>query len=233
MATTAVITLESDITSETVNFSASSTLTQAGGAVALLEASGLGRTNFVANPVQSKVIFRSDSATADGSNKIYMKNTSATAAEFFTIFIDQEEMGRLYAGDWAFFPWSATSGTKETFITTIGGTWVVGDEFHFDGVEVKAATTNVNSIATQVNSAYYPNWTTTIANNDEVTFTARHSMDDGTVVVVTADIELIQSSTGATAVVSAAALGTATESDIIAVPSHVTTMDLEHILLHE
>ena len=142
-------------------------------------------------------------------------------------------MGRLYAGDWAFFPWSATAGTKEVFTTTIGGTWVIGDEFHFDGVETKAATTNVNSIATQVNSAYYPNWTTTIANNDEVTFTARHSMDDGTVVVVTADIEIIQSSTGATAAVSAAALGTATESDIMVVPSVATTMDLEHMLFHE
>ena len=106
-------------------------------------------------------------------------------------------------------------------------------EFHFDGVETKAATTNVNSIATQVNSAYYPNWTTTIANNDEVTFTARHSMDDGTVVVVTADMEIIQSSTGATAAVSAAALGVATESDIMVVPSVVTTMDLEYMLFHE
>ena len=235
MATTiATISLTStDLLSSALAFSQTNALTTAGSATGLTLTSGLSRTNFTNDPIQSKTIFRSDDATTDGANKIYLKNLSATAAEYFTVFIDQEEMGRLYAGDWAFFPWSATAGTKEVFTTTIGGTWVIGDEFHFDGVETKAATTNVNSIATQVNSAYYPNWTTTIANNDEVTFTARHSMDDGTVVVVTADIEIIQSSTGATAAVSAAALGVATESDIIVVPSVVTTMDLEHMLFHE
>jgi len=35
------------------------------------------------------------------------------------------------------------------------------------------------------------------------------------------------------AAVSSAALGTATESDIIVVPSVVTTMDLEHMLFYE
>ena len=235
MATTiATISLaSSDLLSSALAFSSTNPLYTAGTATGLALTSGLARTNFTNNPIQSKVIFRSDDAAGNGANKIYLKNLSETAAEYFTVFIDQEEMGRLYAGDWAFFPWSATAGTKEVFTTTIGGTWVVGDEFHFDGVEVKAATTNVNSIATQVNSAWYPNWTTTIANNDEVTFTARDSRDDGTVVIVTADMELIQSCRGATAVVSSAALGTATESDIILVPSVVTTMDLEHMLFYE
>lgn len=235
MATTiATISLaSSDLLSSALAFSSTNPLYTAGTATGLALTSGLARTNFTNDPIQSKVIFRSDDAAGNGANKIYLKNLSETPSEYFTVFIDQEEMGRLYAGDWAFFPWSATAGTKEVFTTTIGGTWVIGDEFHFDGVETKAATTSVNSIATQVNSAYYPNWTTTIANNDEVTFTARHSMDDGTVVVVTADMEIIQSSTGATAAVSAAALGVATESDIIVVPSVVTTMDLEHMLIHQ
>jgi len=235
MATiTASLTLASpDLLTNALAFSTTNNLTTAGTISGLSQTSGLARTNFTNDPIQSKVIYRSDDATTDKANKIYLKNLSTTVTEYFTVFIDEEEMGRLYAGDWAFFPWSATAGTKEVFTTTIGGTWVIGDEFHFDGVETKAATTNVNSIATQVNSAYYPNWTTTIANNDEVTFTARHSMDDGTVVVVTADMEIIQSSTGATAAVSAAALGIATESDIIIVPSHVTTMDLEHMLFKQ
>ena len=236
MATiTASLTLASpDLLTNALAFSTTNNLTKAGNSTGLEQTSGLARTNFTTgSPIQSKTIYRSDDATTDGANKIYLKNLSTTATEFFTVYIDQEEMGRLYAGDWAFFPWAATGGVKEVFTTTIGGTWVIGDEFHFDGVETKAATTSVNSIATQVNSAYYPNWTTTIANHDEVTFTARHSMDDGTVVVVTADMEIIQSSTGATAAVSAAALGVATESDIIVVPSVVTTMDLEHMLFNE
>ena len=236
MATiTASITLASpDLLTNALAFSTTTNLTKAGNSTGLEQTSGLARTNFTTgSPIQSKTIYRSDDALTDGSNKVYLKNLSTTAAEYFTVYIDQEEMGRLYAGDFAFFPWTATAGTKEIFTTTIGGTWVVGDEFHFDGVEVKAATTNVNSIATQVNSAWYPNWTTTIANSDEVTFTARDSRDDGTVVIVTADMEIIQSSTGATAAVSAAALGIATESDIIVVPSVATTIDLEHMLFKQ
>ena len=236
MATTiATINLAStDLLSNALSFSTTTPLSKAGLATGLSLTTGLGRTNFTNNPVKSKVIFRSDDALANGSNKVYFKNLSAVASEFFTIYIDQEEMGRLYAGDWAFFPWSATSGVKEVFTTTIGGTWVVGETFEFDGVLITAATTNVGSIAAQVNSAYYPNWTTTIANTDEVTFTARHAMDAGTVVTATADIVIVQTGgSDATAVVSAAAMGTATESDIIVVPSVVTTMTLEHMLFNE
>jgi len=236
MATTiATISLaSSDLLTNVLALSDVATLTKAGNSTGLVETSGLARTNFTNDPIQSKVIFRSDDAAADGANKIYLKNLSIIATEYFTVFIDQEEMGRLYAGDWAFFPWAATGGVKEAFTTTIGGTWVIGETLEFDGVLITAATTNVNSIATQVNSAYYPNWTTTIANSDEVTFTARHSMDAGTVVTATADIVIVQTGgSDATAAVTPATMGTATSSDIIVVPSVVTTMDLEHILINE
>jgi len=236
MATTiATISLTStDLLSSALAFTQVNPLNTAGSATGLSLTSGLARTNFTANPIQSKTIFRSDDATTQGANKIYLKNLSATAAEYFTVYIDQEEMGRLYAGDWAFFPWAATGGVKEAFTTTIGGTWVIGETFEFDGVLITAATTNVNSIATQVNNAYYPNWTTTIANSDEVTFTAIHSMDAGTVVTATADIVIVQTGgSDATAVVSAAAMGTATSSDILVVPSVATTMDLEHMLFKQ
>ena len=236
MATTiATISLTSnDLLSSALAFTQVNPLNTAGSATGLTQTSGLARTNFTANPIQSKTIYRSDDATTDGANKIYLKNLSATASEYFTVYIDQEEMGRLYAGDWAFFPWTATGGVKEVFTTTIGGTWVVGETFEFDGVLITAETTSVNSIATQVNNAYYPNWTTTIANDDEVTFTATHSMDAGTVVTATADIVIVQTGgSDATAVVSAAAMGTATSSDILVVPSVVTTMDLEHMLFNQ
>ena len=233
--TTATLTFSSaDLLSNPLSFSDTITLTLAGNATGLSLTSGLGKTNFTNDPIQGKVIYRSDDATTNGANKVYLKNLSPTASEYLTVYIDQEEMGRLYGGDFAFFPWAATAGVKEVFTTTIGGTWVVGETFEFDGVLITAATTNVNSIATQVNAAYYPNWTTTIANSDEVTFTARHSMDAGTVVTATADIVIVQTGgSDATAVVSAAAMGTATSSDIIVVPSVVTTMDLEHILFKQ
>ena len=231
MATTATLTLSSDLVSDALKFSTTSTLTKAGGSTAIASTAGLARTNFTNNPIQSKVVYRSDDATASKANKIYLKNLSATATEYFTIFIDEEEMGRLYAGDWAFFPWSATSGTKETFITTIANTWAAGDTWEFDGIEVTAANSTVADIAQQIDDQHFPNWTTAIS-TAAVTFTARHAMDAGTVVTATADIAVTTAGDG-DAVVSSSALGVGTESDIMVVPSVVTTMDLEHMLFYE
>ena len=235
MATTiATISLaSSDLLSSALAFTQTNALTTAGSATGLTLTSGLARTNFTNDPIQSKAIFRSDDAANNGANKVYLKNLSATASEYFTVFIDQEEMGRLYAGDWAFFPWSATAGTKETFIATIGGTWVAGETWEFDGVLVTAANTTVADIAAQVNAEHFPNWTTTIS-GAAVTFTARHSMDAGTVVTATADIAIVQTGgSDATSVVSSAAMGTATDSDIMIIPSVHTTMTLEHMLFHQ
>ena len=232
--TTATITVSStDLLSDELALSTTSTLTTAGTSTGLTSTSGLAKTNFTNDPIQSKVIYRSDDATASGANKVYLKNSSTTAAEYFTVLIDQEEMGRLYAGDWAFFPWSATSGTKETFITTIANTWAAGDTWEFDGITITAADSTLANIATLIDEAQFPNWTT-IRSTAAVTFVAREARDTGTVVTATADIVIVQTGgSDATSVVDNAAIGTATESDIIVVPSVVTTMDLEHMLFYQ
>jgi hypothetical protein len=238
MATTiATISLtSSDLLSSALAFSQTNPLNTAGSATGLTLTSGLARTTTIyasSGVIESTTLYRSNNATDNGANKIYLKNMSATAAEYYTVFIDQEEMGRLYAGDWAFFPWSAKSGTKETFVMTVGGTWVAGETLEFDGILTTAANTTVADIATQVDNQHFPNWTTTIS-GAAVTFTARHSMDAGTVVTATADMVVVQTGgSDATAVVSSAAMGTATDSDIMIIPSVHTTMTLEHMLFHE
>ena len=238
MATTiATISLTStDLLSSALAFTSTNPLNTAGTATGLTLTSGLARTTTSysgSGVIESTTLYRSNDATDDKANKVYLKNLSTTAAEYFTVFIDQEEMGRLYAGDWAFFPWSAKSGTKETFIMTVGGTWVAGETLEFDGVLTTAANTTVADIAAQVDAQHFPNWTTTIS-GAAVTFTARHSMDAGTVVTATADMVIVQSGgSDATAVVSSAAMGTATSSDIMVIPSVHTTMSMEHILLHQ
>ena len=181
--------------------------------------------------IESTTLYRSDDATTNGANKVYLKNMSTTAAEYYTVYIDEEEMGRLYAGDWAFFPWSATAGTKETFIATIANTWAAGDTWEFDGIEITAADSTVANIATAIDDAHFPNWTTT-RSTAVVTFTARHAMDAGTVVTATADIVVATAGDG-DSVVSSAAMGTATESDIMIIPSVHTEMTLEHMLFKQ
>jgi len=108
MATTiAQLTLTStDLLSDSLAVSAVATLTSAGNSTGLTHTEGLGRKTLASGHAQY-TLFDGSNRTADKAHKIYLKNTSTTAAEFFLITVNGEDMGRLYAGDWAFFPWSA------------------------------------------------------------------------------------------------------------------------------
>ena len=60
---------------------------------------------------QSKIIDAND-YTDDKAHKVYFKNLSTNAAQFVTVFVGATELGRLYAGDFLFMPWTAdTTGT--------------------------------------------------------------------------------------------------------------------------
>ena len=235
--TTATITINStDLLTDELSLSTTATLTKAGNSTGLEGTSGLGRTNFTvggSSPFTSKVIYRSNDATSDGANKVYLKNLSTTASEYFTVLIDQEELGRLYAGDWAFFPWRASDGTEEVFTITIANTWAAGDTWDFDGITTTAADSNVNNIAAQIHAQNFPNWTTSIS-TAAVTFTARYSGAAGVVTGTTAITgDTVTTAGDGTAAVTSGAAGTRSESDIIVVPSVATTMDLEHMLLKQ
>jgi len=236
--TTATITLSSaDLLSNVLSFSDTTTLSIAGSATGLSLTSGLGKTNFtIAAPAsRSKIIYRADDAATSGANKVYLKNLSATPSEFFTVYIDQEEMGRLYAGDWAFFPWSATQGTLETFVVTATGTVAVGDSWTFDGITTTSTSTALNTFAQQVDNEHYPNWTTSIS-AAVVTFTARQAGVNGVVTgttAITGDTLVDLADSNFTMPITSGAAGTRSEADIVVESSVVTTMDLEHILINE
>ena len=228
-----------DLLTSNLAFSVASTLSKAGSANGLTKTSGLARTNFLStDPAsRSKILYRADDAATNGSNKVYLKNLSTTVAEFFTVYIDQEEMGRLYAGDFAFFPWSATQGTPETFVVTIGGTWVAGETWAFDGITTAAANTTVADIAGQIDAQHYPNWTTSIT-GAAVTFIARRAGGPTVITAddaITGDVIVQGGGSDATAVISGgtAGAGSRSEADIVILPSVATTMDLEHMLFNE
>jgi len=113
MATTiATISLSSsDLTTDVLGFSSTSTLTKAGLATGLTLTGGLARKKLASGHAQY-TLFDGD-AYANGAHKIYLKNVSTTAAEYFTIEINSEQMGKLYAGDWTFFPWEANADTND------------------------------------------------------------------------------------------------------------------------
>ena len=239
MAITAAISLSSaadDLTSSALSLSTSSALTQAGGSTAIASTSGLARKTTsaaAAGNIQAVTLYRGDDATTNGANKVYLKNLSTTPAEYFTVHIDQEELGRLYAGDWAFFPWAATAGTKAYFTLTIAGSWVSGDTWKFDGVTATATNTTESDFAAIIDGTNYPNWTTDYGTGETtITFHARQSGGLTQSTAVTADGT--KSSSSGTAVISSAHAGTAkSESDISVRPSINTTMDIEHMLFYQ
>ena len=252
MAITAAITLTSaadDLLTDALSLSTTSSLTQAGNSTAIASTTGLARrtTAVVGSTalIDTEVLYRADDYTSNGANKIYLKNISTNAAHYITVYMTGDragethtytsgliELGRLYGGassDWAFFPWNAVSGTKEAFTVTFANTWAANDTFVFDGVTVLAAGSGLNEMASAVDDAQYPNWTTS-ASSAVVTFTARTSRADLEIDTTEAVSTTAGDGTGA---VATTVTGKKSASDIYIKPSVETAMTMEHILLHE
>ena len=235
-ATISLASAEGDLTSSALALTSAASLSKAGLSTAISSTTGLARktTSYASSGViDTTVLFRADDYTNNGANKVYLKNMSATPAEYFTVHIDQEELGRLYAGDWAFFPWNATAGTKASFTLTIAGAWVAGDTWEFDGVKATATNATESDFAAIIDGTNYPNWTTDHATGETtIAFTARQSGGLTQSTAVTADGTKVSSS--GTSVISSGAAGTGkSESDISIRPSVHTDMTIEHMLFHQ
>jgi hypothetical protein len=234
--TTATITINSsDLLTDELSLSSVATLTQAGNSTGIVEATGLSRRSFTYGSeaaIDTTTLLRANDYTTNGANKVYMKNMSATPAEYFTVWIDQEEMGRLYAGDWCLFPWGASDGTEETFQITIANTWAAGDTWDFDGVTTTAANSTAADIATQIDAQFYPNWVTSVS-SATVTFVARIAGAAGVVASSSAiNGDTVTTAGDGTAAVTNGAVGTRSESDISIKPSvHNTDMTMEWMVL--
>jgi hypothetical protein len=118
--TTATITLaSSDIADNAISISNTATLSKAGSTTGLDKTSGLRRRTLAA--VTSVDLIQLDHfqetgevITENKAAKVYIKNIGTSTAEHVKVCIgqedadaDTEEIGRLYGGDWMFFPWAA------------------------------------------------------------------------------------------------------------------------------
>jgi len=114
MAITAELTLTSaagDLTTNALALSTTASLTTAGTSTAISNTGGLARKT--TGNITEYTLFDASLYTDDEAHKIYLKNTSTNAAQYFEVQIGEYVIGRLHAGDWAFFPWSAdTTGTN-------------------------------------------------------------------------------------------------------------------------
>ena len=112
--TTATITLSSsDIADNALSISNTATLYTAGTDTGITETTGLSRKKFA---TASEFILldhglagsQMADVTADKSCKVYIKNMNdrGDGTKYVAVLINSIEIGRLYGGDWMFFPWS-------------------------------------------------------------------------------------------------------------------------------
>jgi hypothetical protein len=234
--TTATITLSStDLLSDELALATTATLTEAGNSTGLVSTSGLARKTTAT--VAPYTLFHADDYTADKAHKLYLKNTSTNAAYYYDIGVgvigNNTTLGRIYAGDWALIPWSATDGTKEVFTITLGGTWATADTLTFDGVTISPTNTAHADTAAVIRATYYPNWVVTGSGSDAI-FTARRARSDQE---IDTDEWTLVDAGGSDATISVATTteGLADPKNIIITPggSSTNSVTLEYMLFNE
>ena len=109
--TTATINLTSpDITGDPLNLSKTSTLTKAGSNTGLDQFTGITTVVYAAAQTATNIVAAASYADTTVSHKVYIKNSSTGTSDFVTVELGGSNvfMGRLYPGDWCFFPYDGT-----------------------------------------------------------------------------------------------------------------------------
>jgi hypothetical protein len=118
--TTAAITLSSDLLSDSISVSTSTTCMKAG-----TTGDGLDEMRMGFTKVPTGTSFDLIDATAahiDKANKVYICNNSTDETYYIIVTIDARVIGRLYANDWMFIPWNADDATHDLEVQAYGGT---------------------------------------------------------------------------------------------------------------
>jgi|TARA_R100000081_G_C4766497_1_gene143046 hypothetical protein len=126
MATTATLTLaSSDIAGDPVSVTKTATLTKAGSTNDLDQSTGLNRVHL--RSTTNKVLL---AANAEGDNlaaKVYIINKATDASLYVTVTINAQTIGKLYAGDFMFIPWSQTDTDADIEVAATNWTASTGD----------------------------------------------------------------------------------------------------------
>ena len=112
MATiTATLNLSSpDITGDPLNLSKSATLTKAGSSTGLDQFTGVTTVVYAAAQTAANIVPAASYVDTTVSHKVYIKNSASGTSDFVTVELGGSNvlMGRLYPGDWCFFPYDGT-----------------------------------------------------------------------------------------------------------------------------
>ena len=105
--TTASLTLTStDLFDDSLSISNTSTLYKAGTTIGLDQTTGLTKTYVTATQQFDPFPVVKGATNADENGRVYIANLSEEITEFITVSIGDAVIGRLYAGDFMWIPWS-------------------------------------------------------------------------------------------------------------------------------
>tara|TARA_R110002020_G_scaffold193544_3_gene394048 strand:+ start:1467 stop:1880 length:414 start_codon:yes stop_codon:yes gene_type:complete len=109
--TTATINLTSaDITGDPLNLSKTATLTKAGTDTGLDQFTGVTTVVYAAAQTATNIVPAATYVDTTTAHKVYIKNSASGSSDFVTVELGGSNvlMGRLYPGDWCFFPYDGT-----------------------------------------------------------------------------------------------------------------------------
>ena len=118
--TTATITLTStDLLSDSLSVTSTQPLYKAGTTTGI-EQYESGRVEV---PGDNNIYILVDSTAAgnDKAGKVYITNKNTDVTHYVIISINEQILGRLYAGDWMFVPYNASDGDAEIEVKALNG----------------------------------------------------------------------------------------------------------------
>jgi len=117
--TTAAVTLTSDLLSDNMSVSASTTCMKAGTTADGLDQMEYGYVDLVTGDEYDLI---ASTPTASKASKLYLKNHSTDETYFIAITQNAQAIGKLYGGDWMFIPADFHDAAGDIAITANGGT---------------------------------------------------------------------------------------------------------------
>ena len=118
--TTAAVTLTSDLLSDNMSVSTTTTCMKAGTTADGLDQMDTGYIEIATGDVYD--ILDATVLGLDKANKVYICNESTDETYYVAVTVKAEVIGRLYAGDWMFIPWGAEHASSDIGLEALVGT---------------------------------------------------------------------------------------------------------------
>ena len=122
--TTAAVTLTSDLLTDEMSVSATTTCMKAGTTADGLDQMEYGYVDIASGAAYDII---GNTPTASKASKLYIKNHSEDETYYISVVVDAEAIGKLYGGpdgtgDWMFIPADFHDANADVEITATGGT---------------------------------------------------------------------------------------------------------------